>query len=219
MRRAFLAGAATLLLAAAPAAAQQPTQPRPDTAARDTTTRSVVARDTTLPRLRVAPAKAFYRSLIIPGWGEASAGDYVRGGVFFALAATSDYMLVATLNRLSSAEKLWHQAALDSAAARLADTTHVLVGIDTLLRKNPADPTWLAKNDTLVGAYGLVKSRRKQREDRIFQSIFVTLIGGVDALINAELSDFPAGVGVEPKGDGRYEFRVDLALPRRRPPR
>ncbi len=227
MRGQFLAGVAALLVAAAPAAAQQPT--RPDTTARDTTRAAArrdttAARDTTLPRLRVAPAKAFYRSLIVPGWGEASAGNYVRGGVFFALAATSDYMLVNTIRRLSSAQDAWHKAAIDSVAARLADTAQVLSGADTLLRSGAPDrearlALWHAQKDTLVGAYSLVRSRRRQREDRIFQALFVTLIGGVDAFINAQLSDFPAGVGVEPKGNGRYQVRVDVALPARKPPR
>ncbi len=214
-RESGCASEAALLLAAAPAAAQQPTQPRPDTAARDTSTRSVVARDTTLPRLRVAPGKAFYRSLILPGWGEASAGNYVRGAVFFALAATSDYMLVHTIQRIRSAEAAWQRSIPDTVARILADTTHPPMA-DTL-RNDPA--TWHARHDTLLATYSLIRSRRRQREDRIFQSLFVTLIGGVDAYINAQLSDFPAGVGVEPKGEGRYEFRVDLALPRRRPPR
>ncbi|MGH7461185.1 MAG: hypothetical protein ACREMA_09170, partial [Longimicrobiales bacterium] len=29
---------------------------------------------------RITPGKAFYRSLLVPGWGQASVGAYVRGG-------------------------------------------------------------------------------------------------------------------------------------------
>ncbi len=238
MRHRLFAGAAALLLAAAPlialsltpapAAAQQPTRPRPDTTARDTTraprdttgprraTRDTAAEDTLGPRLRIRPRTAFFRSLVLPGWGEASAGNYVRGAVFFALAATSDAMLGVTLKRLSTAESAWKSSIADTVALVLKDST-LMAGPDSILRTNPA--FWHAQHDTTISGFSLVKSRRRQREDRIFQALFVTLIGGVDAFINAQLSDFPAGVGVEPKEGGGYRIRVDLALPARRPPR
>ncbi len=202
MRRHLLLGTVALVLAAAPAAAQQPR----DTTRRDTTT--AAARDTTLPRLRVSPRTAFLRSLVIPGWGEASAGNYVRGAFFFALAATSDAMLGVTLHRLSQAEDVWNANIADSMAAATQRG-------DSLPKANPA--LWHAQNDTIkVAGWSLVRARRKQREDRIFQALFVTLIGGVDAYINAQLSDFPAGVGVEPKEGGGYRIRVDIPLPARK---
>ncbi len=236
MRSRLFAGAAALLLATAPmlalalapasAAAQQPVRPRPDTTARDTsaagrdTARAAVGpvRDTTGPRLRIRPRTAFFRSLIVPGWGEASAGNYVRGGVFFALAGISDYMLVSTLTRLSSAEKVWKSSIADTVALLLKDSA-AMAGPDSILRTKTGAALWHAQHDTTISGFSLVKSRRRQREDRIFQALFVTLIGGVDAFINAQLSDFPAGVGIEPKEGGGYRIRVDLALPSRKPPR
>ncbi len=222
MRHLFLAGAAALLLAA-PVAAQQPTTPpRPDTArpvVRDTArpaARDTTAPDTTGPRLRVSPGKAFYRSLIIPGWGQASAGNYKRAAVWVFLQGASDAMLGVTLHRLSAAEDVWHANVADTTAKLLALPDSVLRKIpgDTVLKTNPV--LWHARNDTLVNGWTLVRSRRKQREDRIFQAVFFTLVGGLDAFINAQLSDFPAGVGVEPKGNGAYELRLDLPWPLRR---
>ncbi len=223
MRHHLLAGAAALIVLAAPvapAAAQQPTTPpRPDTsrAARDTTARAAArdttAPDTTGPRLRVSPGKAFYRSLLIPGWGQASAGNYKRAAVWVFLQGASDAMLGVTLHRLSSAEKVWN--------ANVADTTALLLqhrdslqAADSSLITSPL--LWHAQHDTLVSGWSLVRSRRKQREDRIFQALFFTLVGGLDAFINAQLSDFPAGVGVEPKGNGRYQLSVSVPWPARR---
>ncbi|MGH7555350.1 MAG: hypothetical protein ACREMQ_20295, partial [Longimicrobiales bacterium] len=61
-----------------PAAAQDPVVVR-DTVAQDT--------------LRgPSPRGAFLRSLLIPGWGQASVGSYTRGGIFFAIQSTSGYM-------------------------------------------------------------------------------------------------------------------------------
>ncbi|HEX9105668.1 MAG TPA: hypothetical protein VF832_00535, partial [Longimicrobiales bacterium] len=207
-----------------PAAAQQPTtRPRPDTtrAPRDTTApaavRDTAAPDTTGPRLRVSPGKAFYRSLIIPGWGQASAGNYKRAAVWVFLQGASDAMLGVTLHRLSSAEKVWNANVADTTAKLLALPDSVLrvkSPADTLLRTTPA--LWHLRNDTLIDGWTLVRSRRKQREDRIFQALFFTLVGGLDAFINAQLSDFPAGVGVEPKGNGRYQVTVDVPWPLRK---
>jgi len=214
MRRHLLTGAAALLLAAAPAAAQRTPPARPDTTARDTL---AAARDTA-QRLRVGPGKAFLRSLIFPGWGQASAGNYVRAGVFFALQGTSDGMLAVTLKRLSRAEDLWKRAIVDSVSALTAKGDSALMASpDSLLKTDSA--LWHMKNDTLVSAYALVRSRRKQREDRIFQAVFFTLVGGLDAFINAQLSDFPAGVGVEPKPGGGYNIHVDIPFPARKPHR
>jgi len=210
MRRLFLAGAAALLLATAPAAAQQPTRPaRADTTASDT---SGLARDTA-EHLRITPRKAFLRSIVIPGWGEASAGNYKRGAVFLALAGTSDGMLIATLKRLSSAEQVWQRNIADTAALVSKDTV-LMKGPDSLLVTKPA--IWHAAHDTTVTGFSLVKSRRSQREDRLFQALFFTLISGVDAYINAQLSDFPAGIGVEPKAGGGYLIRVHMPWPVRR---
>jgi len=220
MRRHLLAGAAALLLAVAPAAAQQPTTPpRPDTtrAARDTTSpaaaRDTTAPDTAGPRLRVSPGTAFYRSLIIPGWGQASAGAYKRAAVWVVLQGTSDAMLAVTLHRLSLATSAWNRNVADTVALLLQHPDS-LRGQDSLLITNR--PLWHAQHDTLVSGWSLVRSRRKQREDRIFQAVFFTLVGGLDAFINAQLSDFPAGVGVEPKGEGRYQLTVSVPWPRRK---
>ncbi len=210
----LLVGALLALVLVRPAAAQQPTTPpRTDTtaaAARDT-----AARDTTGPRLRVSPGKAFYRSLIIPGWGQASAGSYKRAAVWVILQGTSDAMLGVTLHRLSAAEKVWNANIADTVALLRQKPDSILrKSADSTLISNPA--IWHLQHDTTVTGYSLVHSRRRQREDRIFQAVFFTLVGGLDAFINAQLSDFPAGVGVEPKGSGAYEIRVELPWPARR---
>ncbi len=224
MRRAILTGAVAALLAAAPAAAQQPTTPRqPTPAAADTSRRpaavtpdTMAAQDTTAQDTtsvvckRVRPGIAFFRSILIPGWGQISMHAYKRAAVFIALQGASDFMLIKTLNKLKQAEdreKLLRPAATDTVFA------HADSAIAQDYRDNPARLS--AVLDTLpIAGHGLVVSRKKQREDWITLAVFWTLISGVDAFINAQLQDFPADVGVEPRPNGGAEIRATVPLRR-----
>lgn len=56
-----------------------------------------------------SPRGAFFRSLILPGWGQAHVGAPARGAVYFALAAGSGWMTWLTRQQLSDAraEEQW----------------------------------------------------------------------------------------------------------------
>ena len=164
---------------------------------------------------RISPGKAFYRSLLIPGWGQASAGAYVRGGTFFALQSASGYMLIKTIGRLSDArgiEQRVETAARDSLialsqetpedSARLSDPERFLAALDS----TPA----------LVRVRGLINSRREQRQDWITYTIAFTLASGIDAFVAAHLAGFPATVDATPRMDGGANLEVRVPVGRRR---
>ncbi|MGH7460044.1 MAG: DUF5683 domain-containing protein [Longimicrobiales bacterium] len=165
---------------------------------------------------RVSPGTAFYRSLLIPGWGQASVGSYLRGGAFVVLQGTSAYMMLKTMSRLTEARQL--------------ETSRVAAASDslrTLMLQNPTDSMRLA--DTLVfraavdstagvrRARGLIDSRREQRQDWITYTIVLTLASGIDAFVSAHLADFPATIEATPRvgGGANLEFRVPLGKVRR----
>ena len=245
MRLSLLAGAAALLLASAPARAQQvPPRTRPDTtrpaptpaparppapdttrrAPADTTRRAPVTAptdttaavtDTTGARRdsarirRVGAGTAFYRSLLIPGWGQISGHAYTRAGVFITLQGASWFMLVKTLNKLKKSQEevdsqspRLQKSIIDSLTA-IKDTSQV-----RFYQQNPAALKVLG--DSFSPGHNLLKSRKKQREDWITLTAFWTLVSGVDAFINAQLQDFPAGVNVEPRNGGGTQISVTV---------
>ena len=67
---------------------------RPDTLAADSTRRGIT------------PRGAMFRSIVIPGWGQAAVGSYTRGGIFFAIRSSSYYMLFRTIGRLNESRDI-----------------------------------------------------------------------------------------------------------------
>ncbi|MFS8637319.1 MAG: DUF5683 domain-containing protein [Gemmatimonadota bacterium] len=170
--------------------------------------------DTVEPIQGPSPAGAFVRSLLVPGWGQAVYGAYVRGGVFFALQSGSWFMLLKTIGKLSEARSIEERRVgivRDSLLAEAAE--------DPRLAERYQDPRALEldvqraadKDERVTEIRGLVHAREEQREDWIAMTIFVTLMSGVDALVNAHLADFPGRVVVDPRPDGR--LTVGLTLP------
>lgn len=177
----------------------------------------------------ISPRSAFIRSLIIPGWGQASVGSYGRGGFFFALQSASYYMLFRTHHRLQSAREIQirevrfaadsiHEA-IDSATtpeACLANSAacqaaHTLRGNPTAFRTAVDSSTNVAR----MG--GLVESREDQMQDWIAYTLFFTLMGGVDAYVNRHLIDAPVDIFSNVGRNGRYEFGVRWWTGRRWP--
>ena len=187
------------LCAAARATAQQ-VPARADTTTQDT------AR-------RIAAGTAFYRSVLVPGWGQFSAGAPKRAYTFIALQGTSYFMLAKTLMKLGDANDLSRER---EAAAR--DSLDALMARDTVARRQFSDSTvYEATIDstTLVRrTRGLVVSRKQQRQDWITYTLALTLASGVDAFVAAHLQNFPARVDAEPRTDGGLELSV--AIPARR---
>ncbi len=60
------------------------------------------ARDTLPP---VSPVGALMRSLVVPGWGQASVGRPVRGGIYFAAEGLSLLMVFKTQAKLRAARQ------------------------------------------------------------------------------------------------------------------
>jgi hypothetical protein len=53
----------------------------------------------------VTPMGAFFRSLILPGWGQAAADQPIRGAFYFTMEATSLWMLFKTQAKLDAAKR------------------------------------------------------------------------------------------------------------------
>ncbi|RMH19573.1 MAG: hypothetical protein D6701_04835, partial [Gemmatimonadetes bacterium] len=51
----------------------------------------------------VSPGTAFLRSLLVPGWGQASVGSVGRGAFYFVTESASAWMIVKTLGTRAAA--------------------------------------------------------------------------------------------------------------------
>jgi hypothetical protein len=188
VKRRHLPGAAVLLLLAAPAARAQELPPPPPPVEEPTTP---------------TPRGAFTRSLLVPGWGQAAFGSYVRGGVFYTAYTVSLHQTIRTAFRLSQARDLedrWVAAVRDSILLATPDLA--------------AEPQRLAeaidRHPDIVGVRVFVRSRARQREDWITWTVFWAFAAGVDAYVAAHLADFPADIGVTPRAGGGMDLRVSL---------
>jgi hypothetical protein len=189
-----------LLLAAlwcVPATAQQ-RPPVPDTAQADSAN-------------RLTPGKAFYRSLLVPGWGQASVGEYLRGGIFFGLQTSSAYMMLKTMARLGEAKQIEKHR-----VAAAGDSLRALMQEDTALNRLLSDPQVFTEAvDSTIGvrrARGLIQSRTNQRQDWVTYTIVWTLASGVDAFVAAHLSDFGATVEAVPRGSNGAALRISVPI-------
>jgi hypothetical protein len=176
----------------------------------------------------VSPRGAFIRSLLVPGWGQASVGSYGRGAFFFALQSASYYMLFRTQQRLESARDIQVRE------ARLAaDSIHSVIDAATTeeacaanpaaceaahrLRGNPtAFRTAVDSSTNVARMGGLVESREDQMQDWITYTLFFTLMGGVDAYVNRHLIDAPVDITSSIGRNGRYTVGVRVWTGRRR---
>ncbi|HEY8469563.1 MAG TPA: DUF5683 domain-containing protein [Longimicrobiales bacterium] len=157
----------------------------------------------------LSPRGAFIRSLLVPGWGQAYAGSYLRGGIYFAAQTGSWYMLLKTLARLDEARSI-ERRRVAKVRQELLDRAQE----DPDLQQRYSDPAALEEdiaNDPRVQSIRrLVSAREEQREDWIAQTIFWTFASAADAYVNAHLADFPATIAAEPRPDGGVEFRVSV---------
>jgi len=212
----FAAPLALLFLLAAPLAAQeQPpaAQEQPPAAQEQATDDSVrvAAADSADPdaaRL-ITPRGALIRSLIVPGWGQAYTGSYLRGGIYFAAQMGSWYMLLKTMARLGEARSIERQRVANVRRELLIQAQQ-----DTALQRRYADPAQLdadiAKDERVAHSRKLIGSRTEQREDWIAQTIFWTFASAIDAFVGAHLADFPAGIAAEPREGGGVELRLSV---------
>lgn len=186
-----------------PARAQQapvPVQPQP------------VVEDTA--RDGISPGTAFFRSVLIPGWGQFSTGAKTRGAIFITLQASSYFMLGKTLSKIADAREV-----KDERIAFESDSLRVKMAADTALNRKLSEPEAFdsAVNATasVIDIDKLIDSRKEQRQDWIAYTIFLTLASGVDAFVAAHLSDFPATITTRPAPTGGMNIQVGIPFPRR----
>jgi hypothetical protein len=94
IRSALVVAAIALALAPGGLVAQQPEAPAPQAPA-----------DSFFPRPPISSGGAFFRSLAIPGWGQAELGHYGRGAFYFLAETFSLFMIARTQIRLNHAER------------------------------------------------------------------------------------------------------------------
>jgi hypothetical protein len=179
---------------------------------RDTLRRDTIPQDSIR---HISPGTAFYRSVLVPGWGQFSVGATRRGAVFVALQAASYFMLGKTLIKLNDAND---QEDTQINIAR--DSITALMLRDTAAERKYSFPDSLqAAIDTtrgVVRARGLIDSRKQQRQDWITYTLVLTLASGVDAFVAAHLADFPATIDAEPRIGGGMELKLTVPFPRKR---
>lgn len=85
-------------------------------AAADTTPRIAgdTARVDSAGRRVIAPLAALARSLLVPGWGQASVGRPVRGAFYFAAGAGSMFMIIKSQQKLDAARSALAAGRADS---------------------------------------------------------------------------------------------------------
>ena len=163
---------------------------------------------------RVSPGKAFYRSLLVPGWGQASVGAYVRGGIFFGLQTSSAYMMLKTFARLGEAHNIESRR-----VGQAQDSLRLLMSEDSILNKRLSDRALFdaAVDSTpeVLRIRRLIRSRENQRQDWITYTLVWTLASGVDAFVAAHLATFPGRVEAEARPTGGMNLKVSFPTGRK----
>lgn len=214
--RVLAAVCATLVLAA-PLAAQEPARPPADTtrALPDTFPQVLPLPQAPDSVPGPGPAGAMLRSIILPGWGQASYQAYFRGAVYYAGWAGAWFMNLKNYAKLDEIRQM-----RTIRRSMVLDSLQVVAATDTALANqlaNPIQRDQLIGQDSIENDMRLVEnSRKQQRQDWIALTIFWTLASGVDAFVTAHLADFPAVITTEPGTHGGVAFRIEVPLGRRR---
>ncbi len=149
----------------------------------------------------ITPGGAFFRGVLIPGWGHSATGSSARAGFYVATEAASLWMLFKSHRRFLAAreraDNLGARLRRDLIAQGYRDPQEI---DDALL----ADPNY----EELIG---LADARAEQREDWLAFGLFMLLVSGIDAFVSAHLDNFPEPLEID--GDpetGRVEARISL---------
>lgn len=152
---------------------------------------------------RPTPGGAFLRSLLVPGWGQASSGAYGRAAVYFLAQAGNVWMAYKT-NSLRNTARRSQQLLED---AKTAELLRAGFAPEELEEELAADPR-------IEDIRLLATARDEQMEDWIALTVFFVFFGGADALVSAHLADFPVPLTVEPvAGPSGMAFEVGVSLP------
>lgn len=152
---------------------------------------------------RPSPGGAFLRSVLVPGWGQASSGSYGRAAVYFLAQAGNVWMAYKTHSLRETARR--RQRMLEE--AKTAELVRGGVEPEALEGE-------LAADERIEDIRLLATARDDQMEDWIALLVFFTFFGGADAFVSAHLADFPVPLTVEPvAGPSGTAFEVGLSLP------
>ena len=164
-----------------------PTSARAQDPVADVPAREAAAPDSASARRRHSAGGAFLRSVLIPGWGQATVGSPDRGGFFFGVESMNLWMILKTSRTLRSAR--------DIVALRRAEAEARVIGEGTVV--DPEEIARLVDEDaTVEDAEELVEIRSQQKEDWLAFGIFFLFLGGADAFVAAHLADFPEPLDV-----------------------
>jgi hypothetical protein len=152
---------------------------------------------------RPSPGGAFLRSILVPGWGQASSGSYGRAAFYFLAQAGNVWMTYKTQSLRDTARR--RQQMLE--AAKTAGLLRAGV-------ESEAIEAELAADERIEDIRLLATARDEQMEDWVALLVFFTFFGGADAFVSAHLADFPVPLTVEPvAGPSGTAFEVGLSLP------
>ena len=157
-------------------------QPDPDTLAASPVIVDTTATLPPLAPLPLAPKTALRRSLIVPGWGQVSNGDYLKAGV--VVAAVGGFVTLAVVN---------HQRTVRyRRAAIYADCTGTVE-----LPPGTCDDFEAFRDEWIeVGMLPAASSRafrdtsRRNRDFSILLSALAYTLQSLDAYVSAQLADF-----------------------------
>jgi hypothetical protein len=130
MRGVFAMGLA-LLVSAAPLQAQDSTAAPPPDSARAQAPAPTAADSVPVIRPPVSPMGAFWRSLLIPGWGQARTGRRTAGALFLGFEGVALGMVVTTSSQLNYMEST-NSGSVDAKSQQREDWL-VLLGVNHLL--------------------------------------------------------------------------------------
>jgi hypothetical protein len=147
------------------------------------------------PRCRKIPSprRAFFQSLLLPGYTQLQLQRKKAAGIFITAEATTLGMSVKSHFDLRKAVK----ARTDSVTIPLVDSVTKVPIIDP--------ETGLQKMETRLRNQNLadrVKARRTHLEDWVAAIVFNHLFAGADAYVAANLADFDMNVSVSPTAGG-----------------
>lgn len=144
----------------------------------------------------ITPRGAFLRSMVVPGWGHAEVGSYVRGGFYFSAQSTTVFMLLKTQSRLARARD--RLDLMETVVRRRLEAS----GVTDPIALEQAVGEDLRVEDLRA----LEISRAEQRQDWMALGIFLVFLGGADAFVSAHLADFPAAVDIGPTPAGGLQI-------------
>ncbi len=136
-------GICAAALSAGPLRAQDTVTARPDTAARPAETivrpdtaapgDSLAPRADSLPRVRLAPLAALWRSMVLPGWGQLKLGRKFPAGLFIAGEAFTVTMALRKNHELNDLRRAGADTAAINAKSQQREDWLVLIAVNHVL--------------------------------------------------------------------------------------